>query len=36
MPNVATLQLTPDYHFALRINAMDLKNRFGDVEAELS
>ena len=32
--NVATLQLTPDYHLALRINAVDLKNRFGNVETD--
>jgi hypothetical protein len=32
--NVATLQLTADYHLALRINAVDLKNRLGDVETD--
>src|SRR6202011_1051113 len=32
--NVAPLQLTADYHLALRINAVDLKNRFGDVETD--
>jgi hypothetical protein len=30
--DVATLQLTADYHLAFNVNTVDLKNRFGDVE----
>src|SRR6476659_6650389 len=32
--NVAPPQLTADNHLALRINAMDLKHRLGDVETD--
>src|SRR3984893_3981176 len=32
--NVATLQLMADYYFALRINAVDLKNLFCNVETD--
>jgi hypothetical protein len=31
---VATLQLSADNHLAGGINAMDLENRLGDVEAD--
>jgi hypothetical protein len=32
--NIAPLQLTTDHHFAGSINAMNLKDRFGDVETD--
>jgi hypothetical protein len=32
--DMATLQLTTDYHLAGRINAVNLENRFGDVETD--
>jgi hypothetical protein len=32
--NVATLQLTTNDHLANGINAVDLKDRFGDIETD--
>jgi hypothetical protein len=34
--DVATLQLTADDHFAIVINAVDLKFRLGNVETEFA